>query len=722
MIAPEMTNIDPLINRTIEGYHFIRRLGEGTYGMVYLARHPRIKERLVAVKYVKLENSRESVQAEKEIDILARLHHPNIVDIYDAYRFDTYQLIVMQLVRGGSLQDSLLRLSGLLDLKYVVEGIEQLASALSYVHEQNVLHLDLKPANILLDPIAEGQVARFMLTDFGIAQIVNPKAAMSTGMLGTPIYMSPEHFGFGDSKPDARSDIYSLGIILYELIVGHVPFQSTNLLELLNQHAYAPVPLPSKTVSHLPPFLDNIILRALAKSPQERFQNAAELSAALRELRTAPLAELQTGFGGRVPGQALGAIAQAGAAAMDVFDAENPPKERTHTVNVVVMGQDGSQQLINLKQPSAVIGRDKTADLQLEHKTVSRRHAQIDYDRKGVLYVTDLDSANGTYLDGVRLAPMERVVWKADQFLQIQGFLLQISREIGSESSPLLLTTDQIKLLLDRVQGERKRSSVRMSLSPAIVYVELGKPQYIQVHISVENTPTARYELRAKTDPGIDERWYTLPASQLIANGETVTFDFIVSMPLTGTVGDNTHEIALQIVADNPDIPTAYQVLKVRVVPFTRFTLALRPSEISHNRRRKADLFITNTGNQPERFNIELEAPDTLKIRAQPAQLLIQPAQEQTVRLHFKPRRDRNRIRSRLIYGVVVHAASGAIERTNGSYVFEHHQRIPLIIWLVWIVFIIVMARWLLFGVSLGDQWSQLYMVLELLVRRIRGG
>jgi serine/threonine-protein kinase len=164
VVVSQLTDNDPLIHRTIEGYEFIKRLGEGTYGMVYLARHPRIKERLVAIKYIKLGNIREAQKAEREIDILARLQHPNVVDIYDAYRYDHYQLIVMELIRGGSLQDSSQRLNGLLDLKTVIEGIEQIAFALGYVHDQNVLHLDLKPANVLLDPVADGQFARFVLT------------------------------------------------------------------------------------------------------------------------------------------------------------------------------------------------------------------------------------------------------------------------------------------------------------------------------------------------------------------------------------------------------------------------------------------------------------------------------------------------------------------------------------------------------------------------------
>src|SRR5258705_10157768 len=119
-------------------------------------------------------------------------------------------------------------------IRVVIESSQQLFFAVAAVHDQNVLHWVLKPANILLDPVAQGKFARCVITDFGIAQIVNPGSMMSTNLVGTPRYMSPEHFGFGDTKPDRRSDIYSLGIILYELVVGTVPFQAPQLLDLLN--------------------------------------------------------------------------------------------------------------------------------------------------------------------------------------------------------------------------------------------------------------------------------------------------------------------------------------------------------------------------------------------------------------------------------------------------------------------------------------------------------
>jgi len=721
-VISDATNNDPLINRTVEGYHFVKRLGEGTYGVVYLARHPRIKERLVAIKYIKLGDPQQIKKVEREVDILARLQHPNVIDIYDTYRFDHYQLIVMELIRGGSLKDALSQMKGLLDLKAVIEIAEQLAFALGYVHDENILHLDLKPANILLDPVAQGKFARCVITDFGIAQIVNPSALMSTNLVGTPRYMSPEHFGFGDTKPDRRSDIYSLGIILYELVVGAVPFQAPQLLDLLNQHAYSPVPLPSQSVSYLPPALDSIILKSLAKSPVDRFQSASEMGSALRELRLGPLASLKSAPD-RLSGEALGIIAQANADVMAAVDTQYPPQVAT-IFNLLVMKPDGEQQSIGFDKQSIIIGREKGVDLVLDQTKVSRRHAQIECDRNGNIYVTDLQSANGTYLDGVRLTPQERVLWKRTQYLEIQGYLLQIDGLADQQKDPVnpfVFKTDVVVALLDEIDHQRSKPSVRISLSPAIIYIEPGKPQYIQVLVTPDHTPVARYELRVRPGPGVDESWYTVPAAQVIQPGDTYTFDFIVSPPAVGTFGGRTHEITLEVVADQPDIPAAFQILKVRVVPVTRFTVALRPNEVSHNRRRQSDVVITNTGNVSETFAVEVQAPDTLRVVLKTPQVEIAPGQEAQVRLRFKPARNVWRTSSRLIYVVTARVASGSTERVNGTYIFRRKERVPLWILLLWIVVVTVALRYFAYRVSFAAQFEEVRTIIEYIARSLTG-
>ncbi|NPV66015.1 MAG: protein kinase [Anaerolineae bacterium] len=724
MTVGELTSSDPLINRVIEGYQFIKRLGEGSYGLVYLARHPRITNRLVAVKYIKLENPDQIRDVEREVEVLARLQHPNIVDIYDTYRFDRYQLIVMELVRGGTLLHALQRLPRPLDVQTSVAMVEQLAFALGYVHAQNILHLDLKPANILLDPVADGREARPLLTDFGIAKIVNPGGAISTNIIGTPMYMSPEHFGFGDNKPDHRSDIYSLGIILYELIVGEVPYRAPELLEVLNMHAYSPIPVPSAKIPSLPPELDYVILRALAKLPEDRFQSANEMGSLLRELRQGPLTTLKP-LPGRVSGEALGAIASKHAEAMAGVDAAYA-RARAPAFSLVMMGPDGEQQTVSFHERSVIIGRHESAGLRLDHPSVSRQHARIDCDSNGNLFVTDLNSMNGTYLDGLRLPPQERTYWKNTQFLQVQGYLFQVAELPAGEMpavEPFIFTTEQVKVLLDELDRQQNRPGVRVSLSPDIVYLEPGKRQYVQVQVRPENAPPARYELRARPGPEIDDRWYVLPAGHVIEAGETYTFDLVISAPLTGTVGGKTHEIALEVVSNQPGIRSVVQVLKVRVMPVTRFTVALQPNQVTHGRRARADLVIMNSGNATESFAIEFEAPDTLAILPAARELTVEPAQVGTVTLRFRPARSAVQERSRLIFSALVRASSGVVERAHGSYVFQRRQRRqPLGLIALWVLIVAAATRQFVLGVPLADQLDQLRQLIEQLAGLVLRG
>ena len=205
-------------------------------------------------------------------------------------------------------------------------------------------------------------------------------------------------------------------------------------------------------------------------------------------------------------------------------------------------------------------------------------------------------------------------------------------------------------------------------------------------------------------------------------SGDTYTFDFIVSAPAIGTIGGRTHEITLEVVADQPDIPAAFQILKVRVVPLTRFTVALRPNEVSHNRRRQSNVVITNTGNVSEQFAVEVQSPDTLRVLTKTPQVDIAPGQESQVRLRFKPARNVWRSSSRLIYVVTVRAASGAIERVNGTYIFRRAQRVPLWVLLVWILLVIALNRYFAYRVSFAAQFEEVRVLVEYIARSLTGG
>ncbi len=670
----QLVNIeDPLLHQTFAGYEFVEHLGSGAFGAVYRARHPNLAGREVAVKYIRMDDAETADLTETEINIMSQLEHDHVVQIYDAYRLQNLRLIIMELVRGGSLRKWVKDRGATLELPVILQGMEQVASALDYIHSKNVLHLDLKPENILLKPVHDEDMPRFLITDFGVAKI--NRTGTIDNAAGTPAYMSPEHFGIGDYRPDPRSDIYSFGVMLYELVVGQLPFTADNIGKLLQMQAYEQPPRPSDKVPGLPEKLDEIILKALAKSPRDRFKRARDIG---RELK-----DLYNQISSDKPGTNFVASVQS---PISTLTQEQPSRISTLPLNMsmslnsfqlYVRYPNGEEQKFVFSKPSIVIGRDTDADLPLADKDVSRRHLQIDYANEDkALYVTDLNSRNGSYLGGERLEPQNRVLWNPDKTIILQHFKLALRsiEESGREAMPLLprIANTDIVRLRDIVQDQPKPPRIGINVTPPVIQIEPNTSERIHVTVRPENTAPAYYTLRVSPGPNIDERWYTLPANGMrIEPGESRTFEMLITPPDIGPIGGQNYELVLEIACDNPDVPAVVQVINVKVARFMRFNVALNPAEISHNRRRKSDLSIWNNGNYSDSFIIYAELPSGLNVKPSASEITIGPREQKSVELQFNPARDAAQD-GRLLYRLRVMAkTSGMTERADGSYVYR---------------------------------------------------
>lgn len=261
-------------------YETERELGRGSMGIVYQAHDPRL-DRRVALKLLKpdLVSSETFVQRFlKEAKAAARLSHPNIVSVYDADEAQGTIYIAMEFLAGEPL-DRLIKTKKLSENEIVHLGI-QVARALDYAHQSGIVHRDIKPGNIILD--SRGQIK---ITDFGIARIEDPSAPQQTAVgevLGTPAYMSPEQ-ALGKSV-DRRTDIYSLGVVLYELSTGVRPFRGETLSAILMAIIHETPPEPERINASLSPELARIIMRCMSKVPEERFQTGEALAEALEKL------------------------------------------------------------------------------------------------------------------------------------------------------------------------------------------------------------------------------------------------------------------------------------------------------------------------------------------------------------------------------------------------------------------------------------------------------
>jgi beta-lactam-binding protein with PASTA domain/predicted Ser/Thr protein kinase len=277
---------DSLIDTLFDGrYRIMRKLGAGGMADVYLAEDQELGRR-VAIKILNGRHANDDQFIERfrrEAKNAAALNHPNIVSIYDRGEAEDTYYIAMEYLDGRTLKELIVG-RGKAPVNVAVEYARQILSALRFAHRHGIVHRDIKPHNVLVD--GEGRVK---VTDFGIARAGTSQMTETGSIVGTAHYLSPEQAKGGEVDP--RSDLYSLGVVLYELLTGKTPFEGDTPVEIAMKHLSAAPKPPSKLRPDIPPELDMVILRALAKDPDDRYQSADEMEADLeRVARGAPVA------------------------------------------------------------------------------------------------------------------------------------------------------------------------------------------------------------------------------------------------------------------------------------------------------------------------------------------------------------------------------------------------------------------------------------------------
>ncbi|HLI89249.1 MAG TPA: protein kinase [Ktedonobacteraceae bacterium] len=451
--ASNKDDLNNLIGKSLGKFRIVERIGAGGMAMVFKAYQATL-DRYVAIKVLPAHYARDPVFVKRfvqEAVSVAKLAHPNIVQIHDFGTEENTTYIVMEYVDGGTLKD---RLRQPLPVPEAIDFIIQAAEGLDCAHRNGIVHRDVKPANMLLR-----KDGHLLLSDFGIAKILEGTTNLTragTG-IGTPQYMSPEQ-GVGQAV-DRRSDIYSLGIVLFHCLTGQVPFTADNPLTITVKHLHDPIPVEKLMAANVPQPVVQVILKMTAKQPHERYQSADMLVDALTSALAAsnlsiprpwraglplmppsdapsppspPPAMYGPQSGSLQPFAPNPAAAYAGAqpgVTLTCFrcGAPNPstrlycttcgddlsnkrasadrylgPNGRPVLARLTIQNGPMSGRSYRFHQDVTTIGRTNGNDLVISGRTVSRRHARLSF-VDGRWFLEDLQSANGTLVNNMRI-------------------------------------------------------------------------------------------------------------------------------------------------------------------------------------------------------------------------------------------------------------------------------------------------------------------------------
>lgn len=425
--------MENMIGQRIDSYLIDAELGSGGMGIVYRAIETK-SQQVVAIKLMHPHLARRSdfrARFFREADIVLELKHPAIVPVQSFTRNKDRLYIVMDYIEGGSLAHYLRQMQQqgqLVRLRETLLIIAQIAEALDFAHSKGVHHRDIKPDNILLQLQQMGSQTipvKTYVADFGLAKIREGDHETKTGsLLGTPAYLSPEYCS---GKPiDGRSDLYSLGIVLYQLTTGRVPFQATSILEGCEQHRTQQPPAPRSLHPGLPENVAALITKGIAKYPHDRFQSGAEMAQALRDIANQLSDAEVIHFPSGKSAISLVTLLQSSPFPIKPTQVgfDELPKSSSHDQLIISRNKfDPLGQDLDKNKPTYTIGRARSNDIILNGSKVSRTHAILQPYGTGWAII-DQNSANGTLLEGQKLQPGILTPWQPNTTLIIDSFFL----------------------------------------------------------------------------------------------------------------------------------------------------------------------------------------------------------------------------------------------------------------------------------------------------------
>ena len=665
--------MDVLIGRVLDDtYRIDELLGQGGMGAVYKG-HDVALDRDVAIKVMHAHISSQPGFRDRflqEARAIANVSHPGIVQVHAFSRDPQLLYIVMAFVPGSNLQDwqtLLAERSALVTLTESLALVETVANALAYAHGRGVYHRDIKPGNIILRPLEPGETSDVglsfapVVTDFGLARLAEGGAHGATGIsLGTPAYVSPEQC---EGEPtDGRSDLYSLGVVLYELSTGRVPFPAKTLTEAIRARALEPVP-PRSISGEISPRVEEIILTALRRPPEERYQSAEEMAQALRQAREAEQHDVELGEEdatpeGRVSLATL--VSEEMPIATPSADAwPTPPSDVTMGAQVVILGPSTDPARIPFAdRRQLTIGRGSSNDIVLRERRASRRHAQITVEGDDY-FVTDLNSTNGTYLGGERLVPGAVQPWPADVPARIGRHWLRLETPDATAVPRSIAST----VVADR--DPASLSLVGIAIEPRTLSVRPGDGVELTILVSNRQRFADRFAISVEQLPSL---WLTVPTDDLhLAAGELGEVILQIQPPGTASVSGRRSFVVRVVSRANPG-HTAQAQGTLEIEPPPGIAVELWPKSLTEAGR--GTIRLTNRGGATEVVTLTASDPSKrLDIQLETSRITLGGEQTREVGFGIEPLGSAPSGRTRSVpFAVVATTADGTTYSERGTY------------------------------------------------------
>lgn len=531
--------------------------------------------------------------------LLSTLQHPNIARIEGYGEQDGRVYIATELAPDGPLVSSALTAPGRAvqshSLWHRLDLVRQVADGLQCAHQRSVFHLNLNPKTLLLKRTA-ADLYLAKIVDFSLAAILDHVATGASDLPGSPAYLAPEQWQA--SQVDGRTDIYSAGVILYQMAVGTLPFVSTAPASAMYNHLYVAPQRPCQVRPDLPAELEAVILRCLAKKPQDRFASAAELSTALR----AVIQNRESAAGSETFAEASGGGALAIRSASPLSAPLSPvpparpevvalgpvivpsrPSAATGVPCFYVLDQRGAVLRRGFVQSSGVtFGSAPDNLVALESAEISPHHARIDWDGHRIT-LTDLGSKNSTFLDEHRLLPQVPQEWQGSQQGRIGSYVL-----IVEQSSPDVDTKDVIDIIVDK-------PCRTMKLVP-------GKASECRITLANHRTTVDHISVSVE---GIPSEWVQGTGNEIALNPYD-KHDVVLCIQVPKASSSIAGEYAVTIRANSVASPDEPGEAKVRwtVAPFDSSSLGVMPAKVTARKRGKYSVSLRNQGNRPVAYTL----------------------------------------------------------------------------------------------------------------------